>query len=159
LSIPGGVTAGLAAGRSVRYNEAMSGEIAFPLTVFYDGGCPVCSREIDRYHRMSSGDKLVFVDISDPAFDPKRYDRTLEEFMAEMHAMDADGRFYRGVDAFRALWQGLPVSLYGVMGDLLGLPGIHLLARIGYRVFARLRRLLPRLDKSCDDHCHPGRGK
>lgn len=141
----------------VQYNEGMTREIVFPLTVFYDGGCPVCSREIGHYRRMAGGDKLIFVDISDPGFDPKRYGRTLEEFMTEMHAMDSSGSIYRGVDAFRALWQGLPVSLYGELGGVLGLPGIHLLARIGYRIFARLRRFLPRVGKPCDDHCHPGR--
>jgi predicted DCC family thiol-disulfide oxidoreductase YuxK len=143
----------------MQYDKGMSGEIVFPLTVFYDGGCPVCSREIDHYRRMSSGDKLIFVDISDPDFDPKPYGRTLEEFMDEMHAMDADGCFYRGVDAFCALWQGLPVRFYGRIGEILGLPGIHLLARIGYRVFARLRRFPPRPGKSCDDHCDFDRGK
>ncbi len=158
MSIPG-ANGRVGARVFVQYNEDMSREIVFPLTVFYDGGCPVCSREIDRYRRISSVDKLIYVDISDPGFDPQRYGRTLEEFMAEMHAMDADGRFYRGVDAFRALWQGLPVSLYAELGEVLGLPGIHLLARIGYRVFARLRRFLPRLGKSCDEHCHPRRGK
>jgi predicted DCC family thiol-disulfide oxidoreductase YuxK len=135
----------------------MARKIEFPLTVFFDGGCPVCTREIEYYRRMASEEKLNFVDISDPRFDPEPYGRTLKEFMAEMHAMDASGRFYRGVDAFRALWQGLPVSIYGDLGRLLGLPGIHLLARVGYHIFARLRRFLPRVGEPCDDHCPPDR--
>jgi predicted DCC family thiol-disulfide oxidoreductase YuxK len=130
-------------------------KIVFPLKVFYDGGCPVCAREMNHYRRMADGSKLDFVDISEPQFAADRYGKSLDEFMKEMHVLDASGRFYRGVDAFRAIWQGLPVSIYGDLATLLGLPGIHLLARIGYRGFARLRRFLPRLEKECADRCHP----
>jgi predicted DCC family thiol-disulfide oxidoreductase YuxK len=130
-------------------------KIVFPLTVFYDGGCPVCSREMNHYRRMADGSKLDFVDISDPQFTADRYGKSLDEFMKEMHALDASGRYYRGVDAFRAIWKGLPVSIYGDLATLLGFPGIHLLARIGYRGFARVRRFLPRLEKECGDRCHP----
>jgi predicted DCC family thiol-disulfide oxidoreductase YuxK len=132
----------------------MMKKVVFPLKVFYDGGCPVCSREIDHYRKMGGEGKLIFVDIDDPDFVPEKYGRTREEFMKEMHALDASGKTFRGLDAFRALWQGLPVSIYGDLAFLLGLPGIHLLSSIGYRGFARLRRFLPRLEKGCDDRCN-----
>ncbi|HEY5974920.1 MAG TPA: DCC1-like thiol-disulfide oxidoreductase family protein, partial [Geobacteraceae bacterium] len=77
---------------------------------------------------------------------------TLEAFMHEMHAIDRDSRVYRGVDAFRAIWQAFPAStLYGLLGALVKLPGVHLLARLAYWCFARLRRYLPKTRDACRD--------
>jgi len=133
----------------------MMKRVVFPLKIFYDGGCQICSREMSHYRQKSDEEKLIFVDISTPDFSPGQYGLTQEEFMAEMHAVDASGHIFRGVDAFRALWKGLPGSIYGDLSILLGLPGIHLLARIGYRGFARMRHFLPRVESDCDDSCPP----
>jgi predicted DCC family thiol-disulfide oxidoreductase YuxK len=87
--------------------------------------------------------RLKFIDISRPDFEPSLYGRTRQEFMAAMHARDAAGKFYVGVDAFRALWLGMPGDFYPMLANLIALPGAYRLARAGYRVFARLRHLLP----------------
>lgn len=116
----------------------------YPLTVFYDAGCPVCAREIARYRRRGDDGRLSFVDISQPDFDPTLYGRPRQEFMAQMHALDARGRFFVGVEAFRALWRGMPGWFYPFLATFAGFPGVHLLARGGYYWFARLRHYLPR---------------
>lgn len=118
-------------------------EPVFPLNVFYDGSCPVCSREIAHYRGLDRHERLYFIDISSPSFDAGAWGLKRTGLMKEMHVQDACGRLYRGVDAFRALWLGLPRPLYHRLSRLLGLPGLHLLAVLGYRVFARLRHLLP----------------
>ncbi len=115
----------------------------FPLKVFYDGSCPVCSREVAYYRRLDRHGRLCFIDISAPCFDAAGCCLKRTELMKVMHVQDARGRLYRGVDALRALWLGLPRPLYHRLSRLLGLPGLHLLAVGGYRVFARLRHLLP----------------
>jgi hypothetical protein len=46
---------------------------------------------------------FVFIDISIPVFDPKRYGRTREQFLEQMHVLDWEGRFYLGVDALGPL--------------------------------------------------------
>ena len=124
---------------------------AFPLTVFYDGACSVCAAEMAHYRSKNHGGRLVFVDISTPAFDPSPYGITIDEFMARMHAIDRSGRVYRAVEAFWAIWQAFPAStLYGFLGALVMAPGVNLLARLGYRGFARIRRYLPKRNPSCD---------
>lgn len=129
----------------------------FPLTIFYDGSCIVCSREMEVYRRKSHGDRLRFVDISAPDFVAEDYGRTLEQFMAQLHVRDASGRYYLGVDAFPAIWQALPDSGYRWFAELIGIPGLHLLAVFGYKVFARLRRYLPKRRRECvDGSCHFG---
>lgn len=133
---------------------------AFPLQVFYDGSCSVCARQMERYRRKAPGKGLIFVDISDPAFEPSRYGLTGEAFGRQMHAIDRRGRVYRGVEAFRALWLAFPQSnRYRFLAFLFSLAPVNLPARLAYRVFARLRKYLPRTRSSCDtESCNPGKG-
>jgi predicted DCC family thiol-disulfide oxidoreductase YuxK len=133
----------------------------FPLKVFYDGSCSVCAREMDVYRRKEHGGRLLFVDISIPDFDPTPYGITLPDFMHEMHAIDHSGGVYRGVEAFRAIWQAFPASTrYGALGWLIALPGVHLLARLTYWSFARMRNYLPKSREACKDGaCGIGKGK
>lgn len=127
----------------------------FPLTVFYDGACSVCSREMARYRRAGHGGRLIFVDIAAAGFDPAAYGRSREAFQARLHARDAEGYFYCGVEAFWAIWQALPSLALHALGRLLMLPPVTPLARLGYACFARLRRYLPRRRDPCDGgSCH-----
>jgi len=114
------------------------------LTIFYDGSCPVCAREIAHYRALSRSDRLHFIDISAASFDAGALGLDQSALMKTMHARDSAGRLYLGVEAFRALWSGLPGLPYRRLSQLLGLPGLHLLAVLGYRVFARWRHWLPR---------------
>lgn len=129
---------------------------AYPLEVFYDGSCIVCSREIEVYRRHNPQDRLRFIDISAEDFNADAYDRSRDEFMAQMHVRDADGQYYTGVDAFLQIWQAYPErSIYRLFGAFLDLPGIRLLARAGYALFARYRYLLPkRKDPCASDSCN-----
>ncbi|ABA89978.1 protein of unknown function DUF393 [Syntrophotalea carbinolica DSM 2380] len=116
----------------------------FPLTIFYDGSCPLCAREMAFYRSRVSAARMIFVDISRPDFDAATYGRWRQEFMAALHVLDAGGHFFVGVDAFRALWLAMPDRFYPFLARLTGLPGVYLLARVGYRLFVRWRHLLPR---------------
>jgi len=44
-------------------NSARSTEPA-PLTVFYDGACPLCRREIAFYQRLDRAQRLVWRDVA-----------------------------------------------------------------------------------------------
>jgi predicted DCC family thiol-disulfide oxidoreductase YuxK len=123
----------------------------FPLQVFFDGACPLCSREIDHYRRQDHQGRLLPIDISAPGFDPHSYGISLEAFMAELHAIDQSGTVYRGVAAFRAIWQAFPEkTAYRVLARLVGLPLVEPLAGRAYRLFARLRPHLPGRKPGCD---------
>lgn len=127
--------------------RVMTGKPAYPMQIFYDGSCSVCAAEMEIYSRKGLADRLHFIDISAPEFDPAPYGITPEAFMYEMHAIDREKRVYRGVDAFRAIWQAFPTSTrYGLLGALVALPGVHLLARLAYWSFARTRKFLPKTD-------------
>jgi predicted DCC family thiol-disulfide oxidoreductase YuxK len=137
----------------------MSDTPGYPLKIFFDGSCSLCAAEMATYRGKEQAGRLRFVDISAPEFDPTPYGITLAAFMHEMHAIDPEGRVYRGVDAFRAIWQAFPASTwYGLLGALVALPGVHLLARAAYWCFARTRRFLPKGRAACSDgSCRIGR--
>ncbi len=136
----------------------MASSPSFPLRVFYDGACPLCSREIEHYHRRDRQGWIVPVDISAPDFDPAPFDIPLASFMHELHAIDRLGEVYRGVDAFRAIWQAFPdVGLYRALAVIVALPVVNPLARLGYRGFARMRPYLPGRRAACAaGHCRIG---
>lgn len=126
--------------------------VAFPLEIFYDGSCPVCAREMAVYQRKNPRGRLFFIDISSDDFDAARYGKTRQELMEKMHVRDANGDFTTGVDAFMSIWQAFPSgSPWRVTSALIGLPGVHLLARVAYRIFARNRHLLPKRRDDCPD--------
>ena len=129
----------------------MIGQPTFPVTVFYDGSCILCSREIDLYRRKNHEGRLEFVDISAPGFDPAAYGKTREEFMDQLHVRDAEGRFFVGVDAFPAIWRALPDAAYRLLADVATFPGVHLAATLGYLVFSRLRPYLPKRRGGCPE--------
>ncbi len=126
--------------------------VTFPLEIFYDGSCKVCSSEIQAYRQRNPEKRLVFIDISNDDFQPQTYGKSLDEFMSRMHVRDGEGRFESGVEAFMLIWQAFPTgSPYRLLCALVGLPGINLLARGGYTLFARYRHLLPKNAAACED--------
>ena len=117
----------------------------FPLKVFYDGSCQICSAEMSHYMRKDHGGRLEFIDISDPGFNAHDYGISLDDFMYQMHAIDRRGNMYRGVDAFRAIWRAFPgSSWYGTLCTLTASPVVRPIARLAYRIFARFRGYLPK---------------
>ena len=76
--------------------------------VFYDGGCPLCRREIAHYRRIDSVARLRWVDALSEPETLARHALSLEQAMTELHVLDADGHWQRGVDAFLVIWQQLP---------------------------------------------------
>jgi len=125
---------------------------AYPLEIFYDGSCLVCSSEIASYRRNNPRNRLKFIDIRGEGFQAEDHGRSLDEFLAALHVRDTQGRFATGVDAFLLIWRAYPGgSRYRLLAAAIDLPGIKHLARCGYAVFARYRHLLPKHKDTCDD--------
>lgn len=121
----------------------------YPLTIFYDGACPLCKREMRWYQSNNPHGRLTFVDISQVDFVAEAYGRSNQDFMARMHVRDADGVYTTGVDAFILIWQAYPEkSKFQRVRKIIGVPGIKHLARLFYALFARYRHLLVR-EKNC----------
>lgn len=111
----------------------------FPLTVFYDAGCPVCALEMDALRRRDRCDRLKLVDMSAPGFDACCYGFAHDDLDAVIHALRPDGTVLRGMDVLR--------SAYGAagLGWLLQATRWPLLKPVfdaAYRSFARRRHAI-----------------
>jgi len=120
----------------------------YDIEVFYDGGCPLCLREVNLLRRWDRLKKIQFTDIDAPAFHADAVGKSYQELMAKMHGRLPDGTWVQGVEVFR--------RLYGAVGfkrlvALSRLPLISQILSLGYTVFAKNRsRLTGRYDaKSC----------
>ena len=78
------------------------------ITVFYDGSCPLCAREIDFYKRRKGAETVNWFDVSRCESDKICSDLTKEHALARLHVRKADGQLVAGGKAFAHLWAALP---------------------------------------------------
>lgn len=106
--------------------------------VYFDGGCPVCSREIALYQRMGAGGELAptFFDVSGDADEPAP-DLTREAALARFHVRRGDGALVSGAAAFIALWRATPSLRWA--GRVLSVPPLPWLLERVYRGFLKVR--------------------
>ena len=78
------------------------------LTVLYDGGCPLCRREIAHYQRLADGLSIDWVDVSDSQVNISHYGVTTEQAMRAFHVIDEHGQTHIGAEGFIRLWAALP---------------------------------------------------
>ena len=125
------------------------------LTLLYDGGCPLCLREVKLLgskDRQRNGEllKLTFVDIDHADYSPMSYAGiSYREAMGRIHAIDESGTVLRDVVVFRRAYGliGLGWVYAPTQWPLLG-PVINL----AYGIWAGLRLRLtgrPSLESLC----------
>jgi predicted DCC family thiol-disulfide oxidoreductase YuxK len=126
-----------------------------PLTVLYDGACPLCRREIGVYRslRPLRPDRPVcFADVNDAAL-PLPPGTTRGQLLARFHVRGRDGQLLSGAQAFLALWAALPGWRWLALAGRL--PGAAWTMERTYRLFLRwrpaLQRWAARLDRTGPD--------
>ncbi len=104
--------------------------------VYFDGGCPLCRREIGWYRSRPSRTPIEWVDVSAATCDPAG-DLCRSDAMRVFHVRCADGRLVRGAHAFALLWQRYPGLRWP--GAVAALPGVRHALELMYRAFLRVR--------------------
>ena len=107
------------------------------LTVYYDGKCGLCRREIEYYKRVAPADQFVWLDIATDPAGLADLGITQSDALRRLHARDASGTMFVGVAAFIAIWQGLNYWRYLAM--IINLPLLQPLAAFAYDRFADYR--------------------
>jgi predicted DCC family thiol-disulfide oxidoreductase YuxK len=110
------------------------------VTVWFDGGCPLCRREIALMRRLDRRQAIEFVDIDAGADARCSVDRA--ELLARFHA-EEDGRLLSGAAAFAAMWRAIP--LLRPLGLAARNRIVLALLERAYRRFLRVRPRLQRL--------------
>jgi predicted DCC family thiol-disulfide oxidoreductase YuxK len=108
----------------------------YDIEVFFDGGCPLCRREIEFLRRRDRRQRIRFTDIDAGSFDAASVGRTQDELMAEIHGRLPDGAVISGVEVFRRLYTAAGL---GWLVAPTRLPGVSGLLDLGYRLFAKNR--------------------
>ncbi len=118
---------------------------ALPLTVLYDGACPLCRREIGVYRGLQPSTPVCFADVSDAALPlPSALPpgTTREQLLARFHVRDSDGQLLSGAQAFLALWAQLPGWRW--LARVGRVPGLAWSMERIYRLFLHARPMLQR---------------
>ncbi len=100
------------------------------LTVYYDGGCPLCRAEIGHYRKSRGAERLAFVDVAGEDATALGSDLDRATALGRFHVRGRDEKLTDGAAAFARIW--------------LALPGWRWLGRLlSVRVFGRRPLLVP----------------
>jgi predicted DCC family thiol-disulfide oxidoreductase YuxK len=108
------------------------------LTVWYDGNCPICSREIGWIKRQT-GASVSYVDLTTATRLPLERSALMRRF----HAQEHDGPLLSGIDAFAALWHRS--KFLKPISSAARIPLFRWVLERSYECFLRFRPMLQRL--------------
>jgi len=108
----------------------------FEIEVFYDGGCPLCAREITLLRRWDKLQRIKFTDIDDPGFAAAACGKTHFELMDQMHGRLPNGTWLTGVEVFRRMYAA---TGWGWLVAVSRLPILSHGLTAGYWLFAKNR--------------------
>ena len=84
----------------------MASPSAPELTLLFDGGCPLCVREVRFLQRRDRQARLGFVDIDASEYDAAAYaDISYRSAMGRIHAITGSGEVLRDVAVFREAYR------------------------------------------------------
>jgi len=106
-------------------------------TVYFDGACPVCRREIAHYRLQRGSESISWVDASscDEAELGPGLDRSV--VLSRFHVRNGDGTLTSGAAAFVAIWRRLPAFAW--LAALASSRPVLVLLEAGYAIFLRVR--------------------
>lgn len=107
-------------------------------TVYYDGSCPICSKEIALYQAWRGGEHMNWVDASQCEQEALGADLTRAQALARLHCRDQAGNLIDGARAFVTIWSHLRWLSYlsPILSNSLVLRGLEFF----YTCFLKLRK-------------------
>jgi predicted DCC family thiol-disulfide oxidoreductase YuxK len=107
------------------------------VTMLFDGGCPLCAKEVAHYRRVDRENHVRWVDIDQDTRVLQSIGVSKEAAMKHLHVIDKAGKIVTGSYAFAAIWAELP--RYRHLAKLVRLPGILPILDKAYNIFAEKR--------------------
>lgn len=109
------------------------------LTVFFDGSCPMCRKEIAYYQQLDTHKAVAWRDVSSATSAADCPDGLCQtDLMKRFHVMDPTGQVFSGAAGFVNLWRVLPAP-WSVLARVAGLPGVVHALELAYRAFLPIR--------------------
>ncbi|WP_343629807.1 DUF393 domain-containing protein [Roseateles sp.] len=119
----------------------MNHHAIYPLTIYFDGACPICMAEMRNLMLRNVDQLLRFEDIAAPGFSELPPGTTMPDLLALLHVRRADGQVVKGAPALRLVYDG--ARLRG-LARLMGAPGLRGFCDWAYPILARNRYRIPR---------------
>ena len=107
------------------------------ITVYFDGKCGLCSKEIRYYQKIAPDGVFIWHDIATSPAPLATHGISQEAALRRLHATDSHDTLHIGVNAFILIWQQL--RWWSLLAFFMRLPLIRHLASIGYNWFADYR--------------------
>ncbi|WP_263080143.1 DUF393 domain-containing protein [Endozoicomonas sp. Mp262] len=114
-------------------------DISFPVTLFYDGSCPLCMKEVHWLQSKNNRKRLRFVDIKQADFAQHYPHLDVDALDNTLHAQWSNGKIVKGVDATVSAWEAVGK---GWLLTPLTWPLFSDVATCTYKTFARNRHWL-----------------
>ena len=105
------------------------------ITVYYDGLCGLCSKEINHYRRIAPAGHFEWADIASDESRCSELGVSQSRALEVIHVRDDNGAIHTGLAAFVVMWWALPRWRW--LAVIANTPGIHWL---GERIYARFAR-------------------
>jgi predicted DCC family thiol-disulfide oxidoreductase YuxK len=115
--------------------------VHYPLTIYFDGSCPLCTREVKLLTQYDDQRQLRLVDCSPSDFAPVE-GHTRDAMMALIHARDEAGQWLIGAPVFAAAYRA---SGFASIASLWGSTRLQPMWRVVYPWIARNRMWLSKL--------------
>lgn len=107
------------------------------ISVFFDGKCNLCSKEINYYRRIAPKNTFNWVDITKTPGELDKFEIKLSDGLRLMHVADSRGNIFTGVDAFIIMWK--QIKYWKFLGLFVSLPIVKQIANLLYQYFADWR--------------------
>lgn len=118
--------------------------------IFYDGSCPLCSKEINHYQRLDYKQKVEWLDLTTNTDRLAAYGIEYTTAMARLHGIDASGTQVSGVAAFLLIWDNL--NYYHYLAEIIRVLMLEKPLEIVYQRFAKWR-FKRQSAEQCEGNC------
>ena len=119
------------------------------LTIFFDGECPLCKREVDFLQSRNKNKYLKFIDINGQDFDSYSNQITYKQAMQRIHALKSDGYVIKDIAVFQEAYKLIGL---GWIYAPTKLPILNKLFEFIYGLWAKYRlkiTLRPSIEELC----------
>ena len=107
------------------------------LTIFFDGDCPLCLREVDFLQSRNQKGYLEFININCSDFDLYiNHEITYKKAMERIHALKSDGSLIKDIEVFQEAYELIGL---GWVYAPTKLPIINKLVEFLYGLWAKYR--------------------
>ncbi|PQM63385.1 MAG: DUF393 domain-containing protein [Rhodobacteraceae bacterium] len=104
------------------------------ISVYFDGKCSLCKREISYYKTIAPANKFLWKDIASDPSHLQEINVSQQAALRRLHVLDDEKKLIIGFDAFIVIWS--QIKLWHLVALIGSLPIINLILKQSYNFFA-----------------------